>query len=168
MAFLITDVFRDQRLVIAVTHFDIAFEAHDQIPADEIKQKVCTMIKSAVGESFPQDLVIPVCSRWAQYAQQLRYSPSDENAKTTALKFLDDYDEDPRGQAEGIESLDPVHIADRLEKASGILEIEQRYVFQQIKMKVRLAPEMLNFDLIMHFCLHSSSTSKFHNIICPS
>ena len=135
MAFLITDVFRDQRLVIAVTHFDIfhkSFVPHDKIPADEIKQKVCKTIKSAVGIDFPQDLVIPVCSTWAQFAQQLRYKPRDEKSKTTALRCLDDYDEDPRGQAEGIESLDPVHIADRLEKASGILEIEQRYVSQRI------------------------------------
>ena len=150
--------------MIAVTHFDIfytAFEAYDKIPADEIKQKVCATIKSAIGERFPKDLVIPVCSKWAHIARQLRYNPRDVKAKRMALRCLDDYDEDPRGQAEGIESLDPVHIADRLEKASGILEIEQRYVFQQIKMKVRLAPEMHNFDLIMHFCLHSSSTSKF-------
>ena len=119
--------------MVAVTHFDTFYTAlleHDKIPVDVIKQKVCSTVQSAIGEYFPEDLVIPVCSKWAQFARQLRYKPCDEKLKAAALRCLDDYDEDPRGQAECIENLDPVHIADRLEKASGILKIEERYVFK--------------------------------------
>lgn len=125
------DIFRDQRLVIAVTHFDHYYTSqleHGKINAKGIKQAVCSSIKQAVGETFPEDRVIPISGLWAWAAHQYRLHPHNEKMRRRAMRYLQYYDdEDERVQPESLEAIKPLFIASKLQKASGIDVLEQRY-----------------------------------------
>ncbi len=127
--------------MVVVTHFDVYYTAladHDQISPEEIKRIVCRTIKEATGENFPEEMVIPICSTWANTARKLKFKPDDTKLQEDARVTLDDYDDDPRGQGQtvDIESLQPWDLAKKLEDASGILALEKRYANVSVYMYI--------------------------------
>ncbi len=133
---------------MVVTHFDVYYKGiadHDKITPEEIKRNVCRTIKEATGENFPEEMVIPICSTWANTARRLKFKPNDTKLQETARKSLGYYDDGPRGQGQtvDIESLQPWDLAKKLEDASGILALEEKYA---------------NISVYMYIQVHSSST----------
>lgn len=119
--------------MVVVTHFDVYYTSladHDKITAEEIKRRVCQTVKEATGEEFPREMVVPVCSQWANAARQLKFKSNDSRMQRVARKFLLFYDELPRGQGQvmDVESLQSWELARTLEDASGITALEEKYV----------------------------------------
>ena len=94
---------------------------------------VLSQIRAAVdsSESLPESMVIPICGQWALFARQLKYHTSDQ-AKQKVVKCLRYYNEYPRGQAENLDNLPSDTLAGWLENASGLSELESRYIFAKL------------------------------------
>ena len=124
-------MFRDGRLLIAVTHFDKYYTSveDDKLTVENIRQTVCKNVRDAVGECIPEDMVVPVSGSWARSARRLTCNPADESEKKIAMRFLHFYDEEPCGQDDpkSLERSASLLIASKLEKASRIQELEARY-----------------------------------------
>ena len=126
------DVFKDKRVIIAVTHFDryyTADEEHGKIDERTIRMKVLSQIGAVMdsSESLPESMVIPICGQWAHFARQLKYHIDDTDLKQKVVKFLRYCSEYPCGQAENLDDLPSDTLAGWLENASGLLEVESRY-----------------------------------------
>ena len=129
--YVLADVFKDRRVIIAVTHFDSYYTADEdegKINKSTIKMNVLSQIGAAIDtrESLPESMVIPVCGQWARFARQLKYHTTDQ-AKQMVVECLRHYNEYPRGQAENLDTLPSDTLAGWLENASGLLELESRY-----------------------------------------
>ena len=95
--------------------------------ANTMKQKVRQLIKESVGVDPPPDVTTPVSADWAGIAQRLRQNPDDESKRRNAIAILDSYpDNHPQGQGESTQS--SLNLAVGLERASGIVQLEERYV----------------------------------------
>ena len=125
----ISAVFRDRRLVIAVTQFDKQYTPEDdKLSLQTIREVVCSSVRAAVGKCIPEDMVVPVSGLWAWIARRLMCNPTNEKERQKAIECLQSYDEEPRGQddRENIERSQSLVIASNLEKASRIRVLEDR------------------------------------------
>ena len=145
------DVFKDKRVIIAVTHFDryyTADEEYDKIDERTIRMSVLSQIRDAIdsSESFPETMVIPICGQWAHFARQLKYHTDDSDLKQKVVKYLRHYNEYPCGQAENLDSLPSDTLVERLENASGLLELESRYICA----KLSSVSEIVYSNILLH------------------
>ena len=122
--------FLEERLVIAVTHFDTYYaglEKNEKANVERVKELVCMTIKKTTSREFPLASVVPVCSQWALIAKQLSCQPQNESLLQKALKCLQlcpgEYTEGDSDSA-----VHPAVVARQLEAASGIKQLEVRYV----------------------------------------
>ena len=143
---LLADVFRD-RLIVAVTKFDTQYttnpcESDDVLSMDDVKQVTVEYIRKAVGPGVPvsEDIVVPLSGLWAHTARELaKYPPRnyqyDESHSShrflrIAKEYLQKYPSSTGGECDhgaALDILQSEEIADRLEEASGIRELEARY-----------------------------------------
>ena len=92
-----------------------------------MKQKVRQLITESVGVDPPPDITTPVSADWAGIAQRLRQNPDDESKRRSAIAILDSYpDHHPQGQGESTQT--SLNLVVGLERASGIVQLEERYV----------------------------------------
>lgn len=125
----ISAAFLEERLVIAVTHFEAyytaAFEANEKPNVQHVQELVCTTIKKATSRDFPLESVVPVCSQWAFVAKKLLCQPQNKNLLQKALRWLevcpDEYTE-----SLSKDDVHPLLVARKLEAASGIKQLELR------------------------------------------
>ena len=55
----------DGRLIIGVTKFDNVYEDDDPASIETVKQKIMQSVATATGISLPEDVIIPLCGKWA-------------------------------------------------------------------------------------------------------
>ena len=118
----------ENRLVVVVTHFDCYYNALSQegmLDTEQVKELVCTGIKTATCRTFPRESVIPICNHWAIAARQLIRQQQTEKYEQRALNcFHYCADERIRNLLIGDESSHA--IAQKLEIVSGIKQLETR------------------------------------------
>ena len=125
MLHVFAGVFADDRLLIAVTHFDEHYCHLDELSSiQEVKEVVIQMIKSAVDVPFSEKRVVPICGLWAFYGRQLRCNPDDKDLKKKCLPFLEHCYQGPRGEDKEIPDLSSEEMAETLETSSNIEALE--------------------------------------------
>ena len=126
--YIYSDVFSDNRIVIAVNKYDHYLEdmsgmsqPWQEKQQPDLKQKVCDQIKARIGHKCPPEFVVPVSGKWAVYAQNLKHYPNNEKWKKKVIECLSMVPEQLR------EESDPENQAKLLESSSGISELGDRY-----------------------------------------
>lgn len=130
---MFTDVFTNNRLVVAITHFDQYFEKDpddpDVLSAKCLKDAISNKIKKEVGVSISHSQIVPLCGEWAFTARQLKIHPDDENQRKKAVKYLRSYhNHGPQGQDGKFSAVPVKEMVRVLEEASGIIQLEVQYV----------------------------------------
>ena len=133
----------DHRLVIAVTKRDqrcvAGSKSSNFASEDEVAEKVCTLIQDAAKSAiknwkrtFSQANVITLSASWALKSNQLLLPKCDELLKVEIAFQLCLRPGVEGGQGEnsfsGLQKLSPEMLANKLKKASGITDLEQRYM----------------------------------------
>ena len=116
-------------------------DSEDEVASvDSLKSRVFESVMKAAEVKFSEDEVIkfsedeviPVSGKWGGYANYLRCFPNDEETKEDAARELSRWSlNQPCGQGESgkgsLLKLSTEDIANRLEEASGIRVLEQRW-----------------------------------------
>ena len=132
--------FGDGRLIIGVTKFDHIYEDDDPASIETVKQNIIQSIVTATGVSLPEDVIIPLCGKWAlsdsEFIHQLnavedgRVPPQCIQSIIAAFKRSHILDPLPAGQGqtqeEAIAQLGPKEIVKKLEIATGISSMRAR------------------------------------------
>ena len=159
LSIFITGAFIDGRLVIGITKFDANYEdMHEQdhemiaVTEDSCRDKVQAIMDAIRSENpskmvdFGRMIVIPLSGIWARNSKELEmsleYDPADKKEKnlkkaTKALKY------DPKlheylvcGQGEkhkkAIQRMNPKEVVQRLNVASGITKLTEKYETLQL------------------------------------
>ena len=139
---LFTGVFTDNRLVIVISKYDDALkmsaEFSDDINEENVKTEACKFVQEACpGAKISPNDVLPVSGRWAYHARMLaitsRNKPGHEKCWELAKKSLDEIPNATSGQGEkpstSLVNLEDHELSAILEKASGIANLEARYVY---------------------------------------
>ena len=134
-----TAALSDGRLIIGITKFDNIFEDEDPDPVEMIKQDVIRSVEATTGVSLPEDVIIPLCGKWAlsdsKLIDQLNNIEDDGHVPPECIcEVIAALERDhvplPVGQGqtqeEAIANLDPKEIVQKLEKASGISSMRAR------------------------------------------
>ncbi len=124
LSFVRAAAFLQDRLIVVVTYFDHYYKTVNKkefLTAEQLMAIVCSSIKDATGHTFPKESVVPVCTQWALIARQLIQRPQDHQLKHRALKCL------KLCFKSGVGNENALSVARSLERASGILALEERY-----------------------------------------
>ena len=139
---LFTGIFTDSRLVIVISKYDDALrmsaELSDDIKEENVKEEACKFVQEACPNAkiSPND-VLPVSGRWAFHARMLAttppHKPGHETWKKLVKKSLDEVPNATSGQEEepstSLVNLEDGELSAMLDKASGIANLEARYVY---------------------------------------
>ena len=146
---LFTGVSKDNRLIIVVTKFDqVILLSKDSdtceemteeiVTEEEMKKQACQFVHKACGVEFSNDDVLVVFGIWAYYARMLAMTPpygptliAHRRYQAIAKKYLCDVPNTTRGQGEdpnmSLDKLGDDVLSAKLEEASGIITLEERY-----------------------------------------
>lgn len=131
----------DGRLIIGITKFDKIYEDDDSVTVEMVKQEVIQCVKAKTGVSLPEDVVIPLCGKWALRDSKLIHQlntiidSEDHHLPPGVIqKVIAALERDhvplPVGQGQSqedaIAKLGPKEIVKKLEEASGISSIRAR------------------------------------------
>ena len=133
-----TAALSDGRLIIGITKFDNIHEDDDPVRVEIVKQEVIQSVKAATGVSLPEDVIIPLCGKWAlsdsKLINQLTNIEDGRVPPGCVYKVVAALERDrvslPVGQGqtqeEAIARLGPKEIVKKLEEASGISSMRTR------------------------------------------
>ena len=132
-----TDAFLNHHLLVAVTKFDqkygTASMLGDVATEDEVRSKVCGCIEKATSFKvrFQPPQVIMLSGLWALQSKELLSPTCDRQLKQAAAFQLTTWPGLDGGQEENellnLLKLGQEVLAKKLERASGITDLEQRY-----------------------------------------
>ena len=138
--FFLTGVFRDNRVIIVITKFDLVNQSSDsdddEVTAGKVKEETCKFVsKACPGATILPDDVLPVSGWWAYNARMLANTAPEEpihnRCQANAKKCLRDVPNATRGQGEdpnmSLDKLGDDELSAKLEEASGIITLEERY-----------------------------------------
>lgn len=148
------DIFTNQRIVIAVTHFDTTYSLlmpDLRVDRKTVATKVTDDIKAATGVTVPLDIVVTVSGTWALAARQLRNSPDNVELRRGVILALEGCPEIARDEIEGLNQLSSTDLAKKLEIASGITKLEQRLVASSvIRLRYALTMDLCSPGIVLH------------------
>ena len=138
---LFTGVSKDNRLIIVVTKFDKVISSSKECdPPEEmteeiVKKQVCQFVHRACGVEFSNDDVLVVSGQWAYIARMLAMTPpykaSHLRCQDAVKRCLRDVPNATCGQGEdpnmSLDKLGDDVLCAKLEEASGIITLEERY-----------------------------------------
>ena len=139
-------MFKGSRLIIVVTKFDQAIESAkrsdppEEMTEEKVKKQVFQFVHRACGVEFSNDDVLVVSGWWAYNARMLDMTPpyGDGPSQLTHKRYQDavkrclhDVPNATCGQGEdpnmSLDKLGDDELSAKLEKASGIVTLEERY-----------------------------------------
>ena len=119
-------IFADSnRLTVAVTQFDKTYNESREWSKEEIQRKVGAFIEHQTGSIVQPEAVIPVCSKWAFDARQLKQCPDDRALLRRVRACLLLCPSAPGGESMSQEE-PPEVLAERLLSVTGIEVLENR------------------------------------------
>ena len=131
-------------MIIGVTKFDNIYDDDDDdddpVTIETVKKEIIQSIAQATGVSLPEDVIIPLCGKWALSDSKLiHYLNSIKDGRVqaqyihgiiAAFKRSHILDLLPAGQGQSqeqaIEQLGPKEIVKKLEAATGISNMKAR------------------------------------------
>ena len=119
-------------MVTKYDHYYTSDEPDTELSVSSVKEKVCKTLTASVGASIPRECIIVMMGHWAYIARDLLVHPDDDHKKRTVEKRLADYQSMGacgQGESQGLGYLGTVEVAKKLEEASKIKELEERYEF---------------------------------------
>ena len=127
---IIIDAIKDKRVLIAATQYDANYEestGDSQAIPQEVVDSIC---ETCADICFPSSHIIHVSGKWALFARLLRTNASDSELRSDAKNQYERYRKTlpPAERGHEIQAMDSVSLADALEKASNIKELESRYI----------------------------------------
>lgn len=138
--FFLTGVFCDNRVIIVITKFDLVNQSsdpdEDEVTEEKVKEETCQFVsKACAGVDISPDDVLPVSGRWAYNARMLANTgpeePNHHKFQTIVKSCLGDVPNATRGQGEdpnmSLDKLGDDVLSTKLEEASGIITLEERY-----------------------------------------
>ena len=143
---MFTGAFKGNRLIIVVTKFDLVSQSAkdsdtcEEMTEEKVKKQVCQFVHKACGVEFSNDDVLVVSGKWAYNARMLAMTPEHGPAPTQSAykkyqanvkKYLRDVPNATCGQGEhpnmSLDKLGDDELSAKLEEASGIITLEERY-----------------------------------------
>ena len=138
---LFTGVSKDNRLIIVVTQFDrtsmhaMLIDSSEEMTEEKVKKQVCQFVHQTCGVEFSNDDVLVVSGIWAYYARMLAMTPphypTRERCRASVKRCLHDVPIATCGQGEdpymSLDKLGDDELSAKLEEASGIITLEERY-----------------------------------------
>ena len=136
--FFLTGVFRDNRVIIVITKFDLVNQSfdEDEVTEGKVKEQTCQFVaKACPGATILPDDVLPVSGRWAYNARMLANTgpeePNHNRCQTAVKNCLRHVPNATCGQGEdpnmSLDKLGDDVLSAKLEEASGIIALEERY-----------------------------------------
>ena len=138
--FFLTGVFRDNRVIIVITKFDLVNQSsdsdEDEVTEEKVKEETCQFVsKACPGATILPDDVLPVSGKWAYNARMLANTgpeePNHHRCQTIVKSCLCNVPNATRGQGEdpnmSLDKLGDDVLSAKLEEASGIIALEERY-----------------------------------------
>ena len=130
--YCLIDAIKDKRVLIAATQYDANYEkstGDSQAMPQEVVNSICEMFADIC---FPSSHIIHVSGKWALSARLLRYNATDSELHSEAIWQYQGYlrkfpPAEGRYKIEAVRSMESVSLADALEEASNIKELESRY-----------------------------------------
>ena len=130
--YCLIDAIKDKRVLIAATQYDANYEEEStgdsQAMQQQVVDSICEMF-AGICHKFPSSHIIHVCGKWALSARLLRNNLSDSKLRSAAENQYERYCKTlpPAERGHEIQAMDSVSLADALEEASNIKELESRY-----------------------------------------
>lgn len=121
----------NQRIVFAVTKYDQYYEGEEdeEITMGDVQQSVKEHLRQKFEIFVQCEQIVPVCGQWALKARQLKKNCHDDGLSRKARRILQAFmDRNACGENFRIDDLDALNVAIQLERASNIVQLEERLV----------------------------------------
>ena len=125
-------------MIIGITKFDKVYEDDDPVRVEMVKQEVIQSVEATIRVSLPEDVIIPLCGKWAlsdsKLIDQLNNIVDRRLPRGCIQKVIAALERDhiplPVGQGqtqeEAIAKVGPKGIVKKLEEVSGISSMRTR------------------------------------------